>query len=148
MIQRLRLSLRDKDGHTLGLEKVTLLNTDLDRLVELGVKGILRSRGKAVVVLDIFLDGLTAVVQIKVSIGRDEVRWLGRRGRTTRRSDMQQRDSKQKINVPATVSFFQLKRKMLATKSTIEKTPADVLLGWPSRRRVTVGGSSRPTASS
>jgi hypothetical protein len=50
---------------TLGLKEITLLNTDLDRLVELAIKGILGSRRKLVVGLDVFLDRLTAVMKIR-----------------------------------------------------------------------------------
>lgn len=50
---------------TLGLKEITLLNTNLDRLVELAIKGILRSRRKLVVGLDVFLDRLTAVMKIR-----------------------------------------------------------------------------------
>lgn len=45
-----------KIGPTLGLKEITLLNTNLDRLVELAIKGILGSRRKFVVGLDVFLD--------------------------------------------------------------------------------------------
>lgn len=50
---------------TLGLKEIALVNTNLDRLVELAIKGILGSRRKLVVGLDVFLDRLTAVMKIR-----------------------------------------------------------------------------------
>lgn len=50
---------------TLGLKEITLVNTNLDRLVELAIKGILGRRRKLVVGLDVFLDRLTAVMKIR-----------------------------------------------------------------------------------
>jgi hypothetical protein len=46
---------------TLGLTELSLLNTSLDGLVELRVESSLRHDGDLVVVLDIFLDRLTAI---------------------------------------------------------------------------------------
>lgn len=50
---------------TLGLKEIALVNTNLDRLVELAIKGILGCRRKLVVGLDVFLDRLTAVMKIR-----------------------------------------------------------------------------------
>lgn len=52
---------RETTRLTLGLAELSLLNTSLDGLVELRVESGLRHDGDLVVVLDIFLDGLTAI---------------------------------------------------------------------------------------
>jgi hypothetical protein len=52
---------RETQRLTLGLAELSLLNTSLDGLVELRVESGLRHDGDLVVVLDIFLDGLTAI---------------------------------------------------------------------------------------
>jgi hypothetical protein len=42
---------------------------------------------------------------------------------------MQQGEKEHQNNVPATVSFFQLKRETLAIKITIKEIKSDVMLG-------------------
>jgi hypothetical protein len=50
---------------TFGLDEIALLNTSLDRLVELAVKGVLRSRSQLIVCQHIFFDRLAAVIEIR-----------------------------------------------------------------------------------
>ena len=53
--------MRDTSGLTFGLEEFTLLNTDLDGLVELGIEGTLRREGDLVVGNHILLKGLATI---------------------------------------------------------------------------------------
>lgn len=53
---------------TLGLSKITLLNTSLDGLVELVVENGRRRVVEVVVVLNIFLDGLATIANIVLAV--------------------------------------------------------------------------------
>lgn len=53
---------------TLGLGEITLLNTSLDRLVELVVENGRRRVVEVVVVLNIFLNGLATIAKVVLAV--------------------------------------------------------------------------------
>ena len=69
--------MRAMDKLTLGLKELALLNTSLDGLVELAVKGVGGGRSNLVVRLNIFLDRLAATVEEKQDESAEIATWTG-----------------------------------------------------------------------
>ena len=73
----MRIKMRAMDKLTLGLKELALLNTSLDGLVELAVKGVGGGRSNLVVRLNIFLDRLAATVEEKQDESAEIATWTG-----------------------------------------------------------------------